>query len=175
MNVKPLPSQLVGRPFTGREAAALGVSRGVLEGPQVRRLLAGVYVAATVEVTSRMRIDAALLALPSSALATGVTALWLHGVEVGEPSPMRFATTRSQQVRRAGLRVTRMTRLPPSHGSAVCAEHAFVTAATELDLVDLVSAGDRLVRLNRCRLDSLQTYAGQYRGPSATLVHRPLD
>ena len=54
-------------------------------------------------------------------------------------------------------------------------EHAFVTAATELDLVELVSAGDRLVRLRRCTVDSLRKYAYSYRGPGAPAAQRAVS
>jgi hypothetical protein len=62
--------------------------------------------------------------------------------------------------------------LPPSRGRAVSPEHAFVTAAAELDLVELVGAGDRLVRLRRCTPDSLREYARSHRGRGAPLARR---
>ena len=172
VNVRPLPTSLTTRPFTAAQALAAGVGRGVLEGPNVRRILVGVYVASEVEVTPLVRIQGALLVLPPSALALGVTALWLHGVEISVPAPMRFVTDRSHQVRRAGMSVVRAVRMPSSHGRAVSPEHAFLTASTELDLVDLVSAGDRLVRLRCCSLNSLLQYTESLRGRSATLARR---
>jgi hypothetical protein len=41
------------------------------------------------------------------------------------------------------------------------AEHAFASAATQLNLLDLVTAGDWLLRSNRCRLPALQAYTRQ--------------
>ena len=119
----------------------------------------GVYVDSDVEVTPLTRIEGALLVLPRAALAMGVTALWLHGVQVGDPDPLRFVVPRPHQVRRPGMKVSRVQTLPPTRGRAVSPEHAFVTAATELDLIDLVCAGDRLVRLRCCTLESLREYA----------------
>ena len=119
-----------------------------------------------------VRIRAALLALPAPTLATGVTALWWHGVDIGSTEPLRFVVPRPLQVRRPGLAVSRVQRLPPSLGEAVSPEHAFVTASTELDLVQLVGAGDRLVRLRRCTLDSLREYANSYGGRGASQARR---
>jgi hypothetical protein len=172
VNIRPLRPHLKERPFTVAEAFAAGVGRGVLEGPNVRRILVGVYVASDVEVMPLTRIEGALLVLPPSALAMGVTALWLHGIEIGDLEPLRFVVPRCHQVRRAGMSVTRALRLPPSRGRAVSPEHAFLTASTELNLVELVSAGDQLVRLSRCRLDSLRAYAAEHRGAVAAFPRR---
>jgi hypothetical protein len=172
VHTRPLPPELRDRPFTCVEARAAGVGRGVLEGPTVRRLYAGVYVARDLEVDVGIRIEAAFLVLPPMALATGVTALWLYGVDIGNPQPHRFVVPHSHQVRRPGMTVSRVQRLPSGRGRAVSPEHAFVAAATELDLVELVSAGDRLVRLRRCTVESLRKYACSYGGPSAPLARR---
>jgi hypothetical protein len=54
----------------------------------------------------------------------------------------------------------------------VSPEHAFLTASTELNLVELVSAGDRLVRLGRCQPDSLCAYVAEQGRAVATLPRR---
>ena len=41
-----IPAALASGPFTAAEASALGVGRGVLSGPSVRRLFDGVYITA---------------------------------------------------------------------------------------------------------------------------------
>jgi hypothetical protein len=81
-------SILFSGPFTTAEAYSAGLTSGILRGPSVRRLFAGVYVSAEVES--------------------------------------------SEQV-----------------------------------LLDLVTAGDWLLRRNRCRLPSLQAYASSFTGRGA--------
>lgn len=80
-------------PFTTQEAYAAGVTRHVLEGPRVRRLYAGVYVAADMPLSDAVRIQAATRVLPPNTLTTAVTALRLYGVEVGPTTPLQFCST----------------------------------------------------------------------------------
>ena len=168
-----LPDRLRNRPFTTAEALAAGVGRGVLAGPTVCRVFAGVYVAATVELNLRLRVEAALLILPASTVATGLTALWCWGVSIArEPHPVTFVTLHPHLIRRPGLVVHRVGRLPPVRGPYVSPEHAFVSAARHLDLIDLVSAGDWLVRLRRCTPESLIAYAAGSREPGVAMARR---
>lgn len=155
MQCRPLPATLCGRPFTTAEAYAAGVGFGVLSGPAVRRVFSGVYVVAEVELTERMRVAAALKVLPVGTVVTGVTALRLRGVEVGEPTRLEFASSHPHQVRLPGIHVARLRVLPPSSARLVQAEHAFVAAAVRLNLLELVTAGDWLVRLKHVRPASL--------------------
>lgn len=77
----PLPE-----PFTPAMAARAGIGRAVLdrlhrEG-RVRRLLRGVYLDATVPASTRVRAHALGLLVGSRQVVVGLTAAWLHGVEV---------------------------------------------------------------------------------------------
>ena len=171
-----LPARLRHRPFTTAEAVAAGVGRGVLAGPSVCRVVAGVYVAADVELDLRFRVEAALLVLPAPAVATGLTALGCWGVTIArEPHPLDFVTTHPHVVRRPGLVIRRVGRLPPTRGCWVSTEHAFVSAARRLDLIDLVSAGDWLVRLRRCTPESLIAYAKATREPGVAFARRAVE
>ena len=51
-------------PFTTAEAYAVGLTSGVLRGPSVRRLFAGVYVTAEVENSEQVLVAAALKVVP---------------------------------------------------------------------------------------------------------------
>ncbi len=53
-------------PFTTAEAYAAGLTSGILRGPSVRRLLAGVNVSAEVESSERMLVAAALKVVPQA-------------------------------------------------------------------------------------------------------------
>jgi len=75
-------------------------------------------------------------------------------------------------VRRPGLKVARVSALPPHRESVAVAEHAFTSAASQLNLPDLVTAGDWLLRSNRCRLPALRAYASGFTGRGAVAARR---
>jgi Protein of unknown function (DUF559) len=167
-----LPEPLKHRPFTTVEAAAAGIGRGVLAGPSVRRLFVGVYVAADLELDLGIWIRGARLLLGPRAVVDGVTALRLFGVNVGSDFPLRFISTHPHQVRQERLRVTRVSRLPAHDGLSVTPARAFVSAAAVLDLVELVAAGDWLVRLRLIAPAQLVAYAERARGRSVAHARR---
>src|SRR5687767_13651415 len=158
-------------PFTTAEAYAAGLTNGILRGPSVRRLFAGVYVTAEVERCEHVLVAAALKVVPQ-AVVVGVTALHLHGIDVGPPTPLYLVSTNPHPVRRAGLNVARVRALPPRKGSMAVAEHAFASAATQLNLLDLVTAGDWLLRLDRCHLPALLAYVSSFTGRGAVAARR---
>lgn len=161
-------------PFTTAQAAAAGLSEAALRTRALRREHHGVYVEARLEPSVAVSVAAARLVLPTDALLDGVSALHALGVDVGDPRPLRFVSTHRHQVRRPGIRVRRVRSLPPvdAHGSCVTAEAAFVDAAWELDLVDTVAAGDRLVRLGRSTPTRLVEAAAAHRGRGAVDARR---
>jgi Protein of unknown function (DUF559) len=167
-----IPPALSGRPFTTSEAHHVGLGRGVLSGPYVHRVFSGVYMAADSELTERSLVAAALAVLPPDSRVAGVTALRLFGVGLGPAAPLQFVTTHPHQVRRPSIHVMRVETLPPTRGITVVPEHAFVTAARQLDLVDLVAAGDWLVRLRLGTPCSLLSYAEAFTGRHRLLVRR---
>lgn len=144
----------------------------MLQGPAFRPLLRGVYVRRDVEVTEALVVRGALKVLPEGTVAVSVTALRLHGLELGPHLPLRFCTVAGWQVRRAGLVVSRVRRLPPSHDHLVTAEAAFVTSATVLSVVELVVAGDWLVRFRGCTPASLLASATSAQGRGARAARR---
>ena len=158
-------------PFTTAEAYAAGLTSGVLRGPSVRRLNVGVYVAAEIESSEQVLVAAALKVVPKAAVV-GVTALHLHGIAIGPATPLYLVSTNPHPVRRPGLKVARVNALPPHRGSVAVAEHAFASAANQLNLLDLVTAGDWLLRGNRCRLPALQAYASGFVGRGAVAARR---
>lgn len=83
------PRLPVEEPFTPSMAAAAGIGRAVLdrlhrEG-RIRRLLRGVYLDATVTSTPTVRARALGLVVGQRQVVVGVTAAWLHGVELVGP------------------------------------------------------------------------------------------
>ena len=154
----------MGNPFQTADALALGVSWKTLQGSRFRRLAKGVYVAATTADSHRIRVRAVMLALQPGTIATGVTGLQLLGVDVGSQFPMTFATTHPRQIRRRDVKVMRLKELPAHRDGVAGPEHCWLAAASTLDLLDLVTAGDSLLRLRRTTLVRLQSAINSHSG-----------
>jgi hypothetical protein len=85
------PRLPIGEPFTPAMAARAGIGRAVLdrlhrEG-RVRRLVRGVYLDATVPSSVAVRARALGLVVGERQVVVGLTAAWLHGVEVPRADP----------------------------------------------------------------------------------------
>jgi hypothetical protein len=161
---------LNGQPFRSSDASALGVSSKALQGARFRRIAKGDYVAAATAESHRIRIRGVMLALPPGTIATGVTGLQLLGVDVGDELPMIFATTHPRQVRRRDVKVMRLTQLPPQRDGIAAAEHCWLIAASALNLLELVTAGDWLIRRRRTSLTRLQSAVHAYSGRGVVLA-----
>jgi hypothetical protein len=170
----PLPARLLERPFTAADAAAAGLGQKVLRGPSVRRLGRGLYVAVEAAETPSFTTMVAAFAmpLPPDVLAAGVTALRLYGVEVGREWPLCFGTTAAFHGVRRNTRVSVWRKAPPSRGLAVAPEHAFLGAAGDLDLVELVTAGDWLVRRKLTTPARLVAYTSHATGRHVRVARR---
>ena len=82
------------------------------------------------------------------------------GVMVGSPEPLCFVTTHPRQVRRQGVRVTRVTRLPAHTARWPSPNIAGWSPLGDLTLLDLVTAGDWLLRERLTTLPALRAYVG---------------
>lgn len=158
MQPRNIPDELNGEPFTVAAARAAGLSWKVLQSQRFVRVGRGAYARRDEMTTEASLITGALLTLPPQTLVTGISGLRALGVMVGSPRPLRFVTTHPRQVRRQGLRVTRVANLPPHHGPVAVAEYCWVAAARDLTLLELVTAGDWVVRANLSTLPTLKAY-----------------
>ena len=89
------PAELTTGPFTVATARRAGVTHRMLQGNGWRQLLRGVYADSDLVVTDQVRLAALQLAMPPDAVATRLSAAWLHGVwqpPPGKPVPLHFAT-----------------------------------------------------------------------------------
>lgn len=161
-----LPVELRHQPFTRADARSEQVTPEVLRGPGVRTLVRGVYLDSGVEPSHAHWLSAYLTVLPPNTAVDGVTALWVWGVEVGRITPYRFVTTAAHRSKRSAVRVRRVTRLPELRGAVVAPVAALVAAKSELGLLELVVAGDWLVRTRRASLaevrDGLSAATGSH-------------
>jgi hypothetical protein len=177
-----IPQSLNGQPFRTADANALGVSLKTLQGGRFRRIAKGVYVARTTADSHRIQVRGVMLTLPPGTIATGVTGLQLLGIDVGPLVPMTFATTHPRHVRRRDVKVMRLKQLPPHRDGIAAAEHCWVIAASALNLLDLVTAGDSMLRRRRTTLARLQSAVQGYSGrgvviarTAVTLVRERVD
>lgn len=108
------------------------------------------FLDAARELTYAELLRAYLGVLPAGLTAVdGVSALRLWGVEVGSALPFRFVTTADHHSIRARVRVRRTVELPSCTRSVLDPVPALVAARADLGLVELVTAGDWLVREGR--------------------------
>jgi hypothetical protein len=164
MQPSVIPPALHGQPFRAADALALGVSVKTLQGARFRRLARGVYISAATADCHALRIRGVMLALPPGTIATGMTGLQLHAVDVGPKLPMIFATTHLRPVRRRDVRVMRVKELPAHRDGIASPEHCWLVAASTLNLLDLVIAGDWLLRRRRSTIVRLQSAVQTYSG-----------
>jgi hypothetical protein len=164
MRPRLIPPALDGRPFLSAEARALGLSPKSLQGSRFRRLAKGVYVTATTADSYWVHVRGIMLTLPPGTIATGVTGLHLLGVDIGSQLPMTFATTHPPQIRRRDIKVMRLRELPAHRDGIASPEHCWLIAASTLNLLDLVTAGDSLLRLRRTKLARLHSSVAGYSG-----------
>jgi hypothetical protein len=136
----------------------------MLQSSRFRRLAKGVYAAATTADSHRIHVRAVMLTLPDEAIATGVTGLQLFGIDIGPQLPMTFATTHPWQVRRRDVKVMRLKELPAHRDGLASPEQCWLVAASTLNLLDLVTAGDSLLRLRRTTLVRLQSAVETHSG-----------
>lgn len=139
-------------PFTYRMARAAGISRRGLQSEQFRRLLTGVYIAASVPVDGLIEARAALLTGRGDAFASHHTAARVWGGVVPHTPYLHVSVPRgTPRSGRADLVVHSSSRRPQTFRkvSVTSPLDTFLDCATELDLVDLVVLGDSLVRKGR--------------------------
>ena len=80
---------------------------------------------------------------------------------------MIFATTHPWPVRRRDVKVMRLKQSPPHRNGVAAPEHCWLRAASTLNLLDLVTAGDWLIRLGRTTLARLHSAVQGYSGRGA--------
>jgi hypothetical protein len=138
------------RPFPRWRGLRAGLGRAEVDGPAFRRVLHGVLVSADVPDSPRLRAEAALVCFFATAFASHASAARVWGVPV-PPLPGEHVTlpAYADRLRRAGVtcHVRPGARSTTVDGVRVSTlPDLFVELAGQLTLVDLVVAGDWMVR-----------------------------
>ena len=103
-----IPRVLTSAPFTLEEALRAGVTREQLRGPSWRRLTRGLYSFIGVTVSEFDLLAAVRLRLPEGAAFSGVTAGWLHGLDLTPCDPIEVTVPPEAGVSaRSGVRIRR--------------------------------------------------------------------
>lgn len=144
-----VPEEFRHRPFLRNEALEAGITRGVLQGPQFRRVHESVYCYAAHVPTFEDRLVAARLALPPGALTTGITRLQELGIDFGPRAPLHFVVAGDLHLAIDGIFLHRTVKLPRRDEEGVTTEAAFVAYCAESRLIDAVKVGCELLRLGR--------------------------
>lgn len=147
------------RPFLTDWAHAAGVTKRELAGPAYRQIFRGVHISAVVPDSLVVRGRAAILRSPQGGLLSHETASQLWVPSWPRSSDVNLAYSRDVRSLGEGLRVHRFTypmerwyrQGLPVTGPAM----TFIHQAVRLDLVDLVSFGDRLVARQAISPDEL--------------------
>lgn len=170
-----IPPELLTAPFRVARGAALGVSAATLRGPRFRAPFPGVRVAATLEDTLRVRAAAALVALPDGSVLSCHTAAEVRRIPVPtEPDIHADIPANRRPTRICGIAAHgRKVPIAAVQGLPVCtpAEN-FLELAEHLSLVDLVIAGDALVRHGWVQLGALHDAVSQVAGRRGIRVAR---
>lgn len=163
------------------------MSPSALEGREFHQLFHGVYVHGTLEVTPSVWVQAALLVHPPTAFASHLSAARVYDVPVPLSGPEHVTVLRREDRRRTSLFRHHLARpgarIRRLHGLRVSTPDAlFCELADHLGLVELVVAGDHLVRRHRVTPDQLVVAARaapprvrQHAVRAASLVRADVD
>ena len=156
-----MPELDVRRPFTRTEALAAGLTDAQLRGPRFVRLFPRLHLCASVQVTARLRAEAALRLHPAGAFASHASAARIHGVAIPQDAEEHVTVRRREERRRiAGIRCHLASGEPDlvTVGDLPVSSPAqtFVELASTLGLVDLVVVGDQMARRGLLSPDRLR-------------------
>ena len=156
-----VPDELLGRPFTSREADAAGLTNSMRRGSHVEQVHRGVWRITSTPRSFDFEVRAGFLALHDDAVLSHVSALRWLGVEVGSALPIHFTTNKTHQTRESIELHRRVGHISPRQVRGVPVlgpDRSFVDSATLLSVRSLVRAGDALVRRGETTTDVLLRY-----------------
>jgi hypothetical protein len=164
------------QPFPRFRALQAGIPRATVDSPAYRRLLHGIIVAADVPDSALLRVKAALACYFDSAFASHASAARVWRVPV-QTRPGEHVTVPddSHRLRRAGVITHHRAdaAVEVRHGVRVSVlVDLFVELAEELSLVELVVAGDWMVRRHRVRIKDLRRAARHASGHAGRLARK---
>ncbi len=169
-------------PFSRADARAAGIDEGRLRTPAYQRLFHDTYLCSSVAVTTELRAAAALTRTGPGAYASHHTAAELWGIPVPTDGLIHVTAVKSEgRNRRRGV----LTHQPLSVNGSITVRNGVrlstppavfcELAAVGLGLVDLVIAGDAMLRKSRATIDSLQRAVASMSGVGVRRARRALS
>lgn len=161
MGRKPtLPPRLMRAPFTTQEARRAGLDRWHLEGASWRRLGPATYVWRGLAEDPIHRLEAARRRLPPGAAFSGLTAAWLHGIDVAPCDPIEATVPQDAGVSgRSGIALRRsvlgrgdVVRVRGMRATSIVRTLAEICG--RLSLTEAVVVADGALHNHRVRLGS---------------------
>lgn len=164
------------RPFTTRMARD-ETPWSTLRGPRFRRLLPTVYVDRCTPVTPRLMAEAAMLVVPDSAWLSHTTAAMLQGIPVPTDPRIHVSVPTSADRRLKQTLCLHIQRHRPSTRTVggltvTTGADLFCELSAVLGLVDLVVAGDAMVRARLIRPRRLVQATESLSGENAQVARR---
>lgn len=171
---------MLARPFTTAEARELGLARWHLRGKRWQRLGPRTYAPAELECSPELRLQAARLRLPGVAEFSGLTAAWLHGMDVEPCDPIEATVPRSLGVwTRSGLAIRRAS-LPDGdvviarQWRATTVNRTLADLSSRVDLTEAVVLLDMALHGRLTDLAGLNKYAASRSGRGVRNFRRAL-
>ncbi len=148
--------------FTVAEAAALGVSRRVLQGGRFVQVTPGVHRLATSAMTFDMWVGATVRVLPAGAAISHVTNLRWRGLSMRSETPIHAAVTDWSRPERDQITIHRyigQLEVESVRGiPLLTAPRTFVDCGTMLSVRELVEVGDWMIQQRLATLETLFDY-----------------
>ncbi|HEY5847931.1 MAG TPA: DUF559 domain-containing protein [Microlunatus sp.] len=175
-----VPARLDPRvPFSRADARAAGLAEHLLRTPAYQRLFHDTYLCSSVSVTTEMRAAAAISRTGPGAYASHHTAAELWGIPVPIDGLVHVTTAKFEgRNRRRGV----LTHQPLTVRGAVTIRHGVrlsrptqvfcELAAAGVGLVDLVVAGDAMVKKGLATLESLTRSVDRMSGAGVRVARR---
>jgi very-short-patch-repair endonuclease len=166
-----VPESLTHGVFTLEEARRAGLTRWHLEGSSWRRVGPGTYAWAGLTDVTDLKLAAASRRLPPTAVFSGLTAAWLHGLDVVPCEPIEATIPKGcgisgrsgLAIRRYGLTTPEIVKIRGRRATSIV--RTLLDVSARLSVTEAVVVGDmalhrRLLSLQSLR-SSLAAYAGQ--------------
>lgn len=164
------------RPFTRGQAVEAGITEWALRGARYVKIFRNVYISRDVPRTLVIRARGAIAIAPEGAVISHHTAATLWGGSVPDAAAVNVTIRPDQVLEVGGIRTRERKKRPESssrHGVPITTpEQTFLDMAGELDLVQLVVLGDRLVRRKVTTTDALIRAAAAWSGWHGGLARR---
>ena len=128
----------------------------MLQGKRFVRIHPGVWRHVDHQMTQADWIEAARLALPSTARTTGLTRLQQLGLDFGPRRPVRFVLPGDHHLAIDGVFLHRTKLMPPTDEVGATPTAAFVACCARFRVIDAIQVGDWLLHRGHMTRSSLE-------------------